>query len=155
MGCMKLFKRWANETHWLAVTEAYGHGLTEGQVPSAEYIANLQQVSRRQIALGGYRLADILRAILPKLPRPGLRDQRFIAEYRSQQLAKGKRRKLEFASRAMLATAGAFFAGALVLALVSLRALRAVRVQRAALQPQHELLLSQEIGLEAHAGSAI
>jgi len=35
-------------------------GVTENQMPSDEYIAVAQQTAERQIAKGGYRLADYL-----------------------------------------------------------------------------------------------
>jgi len=67
-ACGTVFRRWANETHALALSEAYGHGLRQGEAPHAEYLANAQGVARRQIALGGYRLADVLRVVVSALP---------------------------------------------------------------------------------------
>jgi len=67
-ACEAVFRRWANESHELALSEAYSHGLRQGEAPSAEYLANTQRVVRRQIALAGYRLADVLRVVVPELP---------------------------------------------------------------------------------------
>lgn len=68
-NCRDVFERWARETSALAVTEAYGHGITAKETPSPEYLKIVRDVSRQQIALAGYRLADVLRAVLPKLPK--------------------------------------------------------------------------------------
>lgn len=68
--CRDTFPRWANESFQKAVEHAYGMGLTlHGPLP-ADYVAQAQAFSRRQIALGGYRLADVLRVVLSKLPPP-------------------------------------------------------------------------------------
>lgn len=66
--CHTTFTRWAHEAHQLAVQDAYGYGISFGGTPSAEYIANAQLVSQKQIALAGYRLADLLELVLPRLP---------------------------------------------------------------------------------------
>lgn len=66
--CLLVFKTWIDEAHDVAVAEAYGHGIRPHVVPSSEYLANAQAVSRRQIALAGYRVADLLRGVLPRLP---------------------------------------------------------------------------------------
>ena len=49
---------WAQESHELA--RHYAYAIEEGVRPSASYIHQGQQIVRRQLALAGYRLADIL-----------------------------------------------------------------------------------------------
>lgn len=53
---------WTIDAFHLAVTDVYG-GIKENQRPSDEYLANGWKVAARQIALGGYRLADLLRQL--------------------------------------------------------------------------------------------
>lgn len=68
-SCKHVFGRWASEGYELAVHEVYAHGLRAGDAPSEAYLENVRRVAQRQIALAGYRLADLLReAVLPRLP---------------------------------------------------------------------------------------
>jgi hypothetical protein len=71
-SCVEVFERWSREAHELAVTEVYGHGITEGkhESPSPEYMENVKKVARRQVVLAGYRLADLLKVIAPELIMP-------------------------------------------------------------------------------------
>merc|ERR1712080_778616 len=57
-ACGSVFKQWVDEVHEIAVTEVYCRGIQQHAAPSPDYLANVQAVSRRQIALAGYRLAD-------------------------------------------------------------------------------------------------
>lgn len=68
-GWKDYFSHWASEGHALGESEAYGHGLAplKNRRPSEAYIQNAQNVSKRQIALGGYRLADMLKVIIPEM----------------------------------------------------------------------------------------
>jgi len=68
-ACTAMFERWAAESHALAESEAYGHGIAENSKPSDEYVSNTRHQAQRQIALGGYRLATILRLLVPNLPQ--------------------------------------------------------------------------------------
>lgn len=67
-NCANAFWRWINESYTDAVKYAYGNGLHADQELPAEYVAAAINISQRQIVLGGYRLADVLKAIYPKLP---------------------------------------------------------------------------------------
>ncbi|CAE7548069.1 spl-1 [Symbiodinium sp. CCMP2456] len=67
--CMKVFKKWVQEAHILAVQHAYV-GVRAGAPVSDTYVAEVRQISKRQLALAGYRLADLLRVVLPLLPSP-------------------------------------------------------------------------------------
>lgn len=67
--CVKVFKKWVQEAHILAVQHAYV-GVRAGAPVSDTYIAEVRQISRKQLALAGYRLADLLRVVLPLLPSP-------------------------------------------------------------------------------------
>jgi hypothetical protein len=60
---------WARESYRYGVNDAYG-GIEPGGTPSAEYTARAQEVVRHRLAMGGYRLAAILNAIV----RGGMRD---------------------------------------------------------------------------------
>lgn len=72
-------EEWARESHRIARLEAYGP-LRENPEnpprPSAQYLENAIRIGRRQAALGGYRLADLLERVLggpgkqPKLKTP-------------------------------------------------------------------------------------
>lgn len=53
---------WANESFGIAKNFAYN--LKEGSEPNAEYIKNGRQIAEQQIALAGYRLAEMLNDIL-------------------------------------------------------------------------------------------
>eukprot|EP00928_Gymnodinium_smaydae_P088193 TRINITY_DN72316_c0_g1_i1.p1 TRINITY_DN72316_c0_g1~~TRINITY_DN72316_c0_g1_i1.p1 ORF type:complete len:442 (-),score=88.50 TRINITY_DN72316_c0_g1_i1:49-1374(-) len=65
--CRDVFVRWAKEAHELAIRTAYGGDIAAGQRPSANYTAEVQRVARHQLALGGYRLADLLQVIVPEM----------------------------------------------------------------------------------------
>lgn len=67
-GCGKVFERWANESLALAVANAY-NGASADFSPSDEYYARAQNVSKHRIALGGYRLADVMSAVAVNLPK--------------------------------------------------------------------------------------
>ena len=51
-------EQWADESHKLAVTQAYT--IRPGSVPSEKYQLNAQQVSQQRVALAGCRLAALL-----------------------------------------------------------------------------------------------
>lgn len=53
---------WANESYQLAIKNAYK--IPENTVPSQDYVTSGQQVAAQQIALAGYRLANLLNKIL-------------------------------------------------------------------------------------------
>ena len=57
------FSDWREESYKLAIDFAYA-GIKPREMPSAVYTAEAQQVALRQIALAGYRLADLLNASL-------------------------------------------------------------------------------------------
>ncbi len=66
------FRAWAGESYALAVTEAYREGLVSG-VPTAaadapvlpaDYPERSHAIAERRVATGGYRIADVMRAIL-------------------------------------------------------------------------------------------
>mmetsp|Transcript_39099 Transcript_39099/g.72871 ORF Transcript_39099/g.72871 Transcript_39099/m.72871 type:complete len:377 (-) Transcript_39099:50-1180(-) len=67
--CSSVFKRWIQQNHLLAVQDAY-RGVRADAVVSDDYAATVRRVSRRQLALAGYRLADSLRAVIPHLQLP-------------------------------------------------------------------------------------
>lgn len=50
---------WTLESYTLAVDYAY-YGIQVGETPSPQYVAAARQIVMKQIALGGYRLADFL-----------------------------------------------------------------------------------------------
>jgi hypothetical protein len=52
------------ESHRLARNVAY-QGIRPGQAPSAAYLARSRRVVARQLALAGYRLADLLNGLFP------------------------------------------------------------------------------------------
>jgi hypothetical protein len=66
------FRSWARESYALAVQDAYREGLVSG-VPTAEtdapilpadYPEKSHAIAERRVATGGYRIADVMRAIL-------------------------------------------------------------------------------------------
>lgn len=67
------FARWAREeSHALAISAGYRQGSLPGAVQrqeaphlDSEYIANARSIAARRMALSGYRLADVLRALFP------------------------------------------------------------------------------------------
>ncbi|CAJ1387309.1 unnamed protein product [Effrenium voratum] len=67
--CAAVFRGWVKDVHALAIQDAY-RGVRAGAEPSAAYLARVREVSRRQLALAGYRLADLLAAVSPSLPTP-------------------------------------------------------------------------------------
>jgi len=66
-NCADIFARWAEETFSLAVSEVYTNGIAAGGAPSDAYLDNARLVSKKQITLAGYRLADVLLAVSPQL----------------------------------------------------------------------------------------
>ena len=54
------FEAWAREGFETSKREAYPSSLRRGRRPSASYQANTLRIAREAIALGGYRLADLL-----------------------------------------------------------------------------------------------
>jgi hypothetical protein len=71
------FEAWSQEGFATAKRAAYPASLHEGQMPSAAYRAAVFKVGDEAIALGGYRLADLLNTMLdrqgvvPPPPPPG------------------------------------------------------------------------------------
>lgn len=59
---------WHKETYKLSVDFVYKN-IKENEVPSDEYIQNGIKVAERQIAKGGYRLADLLIQMWPQQPQ--------------------------------------------------------------------------------------
>lgn len=55
---------WAHEGYEHATKFVYN--ITEGTLPSEEYIKGGQKLVEHQLALGGYRLADLLTRIFKK-----------------------------------------------------------------------------------------
>jgi len=58
--CSAVFERWVNESWNLAVTDAYV-GVMPGKHISPEYKSRAQEIVKKELVLGGYRLADILK----------------------------------------------------------------------------------------------
>ncbi len=65
------FRAWAAESYALAVKEAYREGAVSGSprpaeapVLPADYDARTRAIAERRVATGGYRIADVMRAIL-------------------------------------------------------------------------------------------
>lgn len=56
-------ERWIDESYLIALTTAY-HGIEPNQTPSPAYLDQVRAASRRQLALAGYRLAQLLNASL-------------------------------------------------------------------------------------------
>jgi hypothetical protein len=56
---------WVVESNTLARQLAYS-GIREGEAPNAAYTERAQKLSRKRIAIAGYRLAAVLNAIFPK-----------------------------------------------------------------------------------------
>lgn len=56
-------EKWVDEGFALARTVVY-EGITEGQAPSAEYVARGRTLARKRLALAGYRLAELLNDVL-------------------------------------------------------------------------------------------
>lgn len=53
---------WSKESFQIAINVAY-NGIEAGGTPSPQYLANGEHVALRQIALSGYRLAQLLNEI--------------------------------------------------------------------------------------------
>ncbi|MCX7167257.1 MAG: S1/P1 nuclease [Rhodocyclales bacterium] len=76
------FEAWlVEESHVLAISGVYLQGRLEGspvadQAPvlTSRYVLNAERVGARQLALSGYRLAEILRLVVPQIVVPS--DQR-------------------------------------------------------------------------------
>lgn len=64
--CGSVFKRWVLHVHRLAVKDAY-RGVRIDETVSDAYIQKVREVSRRQLAVAGYRLADLLMVVIPFL----------------------------------------------------------------------------------------
>ena len=61
---------WVVESNTLARQVVY-RNITEGQAPSKEYTDAAQKLSRRRLALAGYRMAGVLNAVfVPAPPKP-------------------------------------------------------------------------------------
>ena len=60
---------WAVESNQLARTFAYAR-IREGEAPSKAYADQAQRVAAERVALGGYRLAEVLNRIYPDPPAP-------------------------------------------------------------------------------------
>jgi hypothetical protein len=65
------FKAWAAESYALAVKDAYREGAVSGSprpaeapVLPADYDVRTRAIAERRVATGGYRIADVMRAIL-------------------------------------------------------------------------------------------
>lgn len=60
--CNTAFLSWANDTYNIAATDAYT-GIQTQQEVSEQYAARTLSIVEQQFALGGYRLADLLRLV--------------------------------------------------------------------------------------------
>ena len=60
---------WAQESYQIAKEVAYAN-IVENKKPSDTYVQEAQKVIRKRLALGGYRLAALLKAALGKTPNP-------------------------------------------------------------------------------------
>lgn len=66
------FRSWAGESYRLAVKEAYREGVVSGvstaaadaPIVPADYGARSREIAERRVATGGYRIADVMRAVL-------------------------------------------------------------------------------------------
>eukprot|EP00429_Kryptoperidinium_foliaceum_P074533 CAMPEP_0176219034 /NCGR_PEP_ID=MMETSP0121_2-20121125/18503_1 /TAXON_ID=160619 /ORGANISM="Kryptoperidinium foliaceum, Strain CCMP 1326" /LENGTH=398 /DNA_ID=CAMNT_0017558189 /DNA_START=70 /DNA_END=1266 /DNA_ORIENTATION=+ len=68
VDCLKLFADWAEESHQIAITTAYGPGVSAGGEPTEEYTARVREVCQRQITVAGLRLAGLLSMVAEGLP---------------------------------------------------------------------------------------
>lgn len=59
------FKSWAEESYGISRDHVYA-GINPGEQPSKEYIDSNRAVINEQLAVGGYRLADLLRQVYAK-----------------------------------------------------------------------------------------
>jgi hypothetical protein len=59
----KIFDHWRQESYDIGVQFSYAN-ITPGAEPSAEFIGEGKRLSERQLALAGYRLADLLNSLL-------------------------------------------------------------------------------------------
>ena len=60
---------WVMESYALAVSVTYKN-ITEGSAPSAAYTEEARKLSRKRLALAGYRLAGILNKLFVEAPKP-------------------------------------------------------------------------------------
>jgi hypothetical protein len=60
---------WAMESYALAVAVTYKN-ISEGSAPSPAYTEEAQKLSRRRLALAGYRLAGVLNKLFVEAPKP-------------------------------------------------------------------------------------
>jgi len=65
--CGPTFLKWVNDAYAIAESVTYGPGFANGTKLSPQYVALAQKTSQSQIALGGYRLADLLKQVVTKL----------------------------------------------------------------------------------------
>lgn len=62
------YDQWRKDAFELATTRVYTHDLVRFQMPSDKYKKNALKVAERQIALAGYRMADILNQVFTAPP---------------------------------------------------------------------------------------
>ena len=60
---------WVMESYALAVSVTYKN-ITEGSAPSPGYTEAAQKLSRKRLALAGYRLAGVLNSLFVEAPKP-------------------------------------------------------------------------------------
>jgi len=60
MTCSEVFERWVNESWTFAVKDVYT-GVEAGKPLSLEYVSRAHSIVKKELVLGGYRLADVLR----------------------------------------------------------------------------------------------
>jgi len=86
--CGGTFLQWVNDSYTLAEFTAYGPGVANGTKLSQSYVAAAQETSKSQITLAGYRLADVLKQVVPKLAalKPLARRQAALAPTREEAL---------------------------------------------------------------------
>eukprot|EP00462_Mataza_sp_D1_P026115 CAMPEP_0175134588 /NCGR_PEP_ID=MMETSP0087-20121206/8259_1 /TAXON_ID=136419 /ORGANISM="Unknown Unknown, Strain D1" /LENGTH=350 /DNA_ID=CAMNT_0016417161 /DNA_START=108 /DNA_END=1160 /DNA_ORIENTATION=+ len=62
------FEKWALEALALVEAGLVYDGVIEGERPSEQYLSHVANVTRSRVALGGYRLAAVLNALLSSMP---------------------------------------------------------------------------------------
>jgi hypothetical protein len=68
--CKDVLTKWSNESYDIATTVAYP-GIVQNMTITQAYIDLVQHTSRRQIALAGYRLANIIKTVANTMPAGG------------------------------------------------------------------------------------
>lgn len=68
--CKNVIEKWANESYDLAVSVAYGPSISQNATITQAYLNQVQQTSREQITLAGYRLASMISSVAATIP-PG------------------------------------------------------------------------------------